>query len=75
MEPGPILAERWPNRLLELRRKCAINPDFREILSDYLAAREALEHWRAVDPENSRKIADYDSLVREIEAEIEKGLT
>ena len=75
MEPGPILAERWPNRLLELRRKCATDPHFGELLSDYQAAREALDRWRAVDPENSRRIADYDSLVREIEAEIERGLT
>lgn len=61
--------------MLQLRKRCAIDPDFRELLSDYTEAREALDRWRAVDPVTSFRIADYDRLVREIEAEIEKGLT
>ncbi|WP_193141133.1 MULTISPECIES: hypothetical protein [unclassified Meridianimarinicoccus] len=74
MEPGPIIAERWPNLMPELRRRSTIDPGFRELLSDYREAWEALDRWRAIDPESSCRIADYDRLVRELEAEIEKEL-
>lgn len=72
MELGPAVSGRWPNRILEFRKRCAIDPEFRETLSDYQDAREALERWRAIDPEPSRRIADYVELVHELEAEIDR---
>lgn len=70
-----IFAERWPDRLFEIRRRSAIDPDFREVLSDYQEARAALDRWRAVDPASSGRVADYEELVRELEVEIENRLT
>lgn len=75
MKPGAIIAERWPNRMLEVRKRCAVDPDFREIISDYQDARAALDRWRAIDPASSGRVAEYESLVHELESEIEDRLT
>lgn len=74
MEPWSTIAERWPNRVFEFRRRCAADPEFGSILSDYHEARSALDRWRRVDPASSVRIADYERLVRELELEIEHGL-
>jgi hypothetical protein len=61
--------------MLELRKREAIDPEFREILTDYEEARSALDRWRAIDPPSSDRVADYEGLVQELEAEIENRLT
>jgi hypothetical protein len=48
---------------------------FREIVGDYEVARGALQHWRQEDPPGSRRIVDYEEIVRELEEEIEANLT
>lgn len=74
MESWSIIGARWPERVVRLRRRCAIDPEFRELVSDYQEARAALERWRGVDPASSARVADYERLVCELEAEIEQGL-
>lgn len=74
MQSWSIFAKRWPDHMLELQERCALNPDFSQILSDYEEAWTALDRWRGVDPAGSNRIADYERLVCELEAEIEQGL-
>ncbi|GMG85118.1 hypothetical protein LNKW23_43340 [Paralimibaculum aggregatum] len=73
MEPWSIIAKRWPDRNLEIRRRCAVDADYRSIVSDYVEARSALDRWRRSDPAGSGRVADYERLVRELDAEIERS--
>lgn len=73
MELWPIITDRWPNRVLAIRRRCAVDPEFRAVVSDYCETRSALERWRSVDPPGSHRITDYEALLVEIEDEIEAG--
>ncbi len=75
MDLASIIAERWPNRMLEIRKRCSIDAEFRQVLSDYHEARAALVWWRNNDPATSGRVADYERLVHELEAEIEERLT
>ena len=61
-------------RALAIRRRCAVDPAFRAVVSDYGDARSALDHWRQIDPVSSGRVADYERLVRELEEEIERSL-
>lgn len=74
MDTWSLIAERWPEHMLKVRRRCAIDPGFREVVSDYETARCALNRWRGVDLTPSQRVADYERLVRELEAEIESSL-
>lgn len=75
MEPWSIMAERWPDRILEIRWRCAVDGEFRAIVCDYQAARRALDRWSGIDPPGSERLADFEELIREIEAEIEERLS
>lgn len=74
MRHWQVIALRWPDRLFELRRRCSIDPDFCQVISDYQEASIALDHWRSRDPATSERVADYQRLVNELEAEIERNL-
>lgn len=74
MELGPIIAKRWPTRTIEIQKRCSIDSDFRQVLSDYCEATDALVRWRTIDTASSERVADYVRLVHELEAEIEKRL-
>ncbi|WP_299902440.1 hypothetical protein [uncultured Ruegeria sp.] len=69
-----IIAKRWPNRMLEIRKRSSTDPEFRQILSDYCEATDALIRWRSIDPAASGRVADYERLVCELESEINKRL-
>lgn len=73
MEPWSIIADRWPERAIAIRSRCAVNPEFRAVLSDYGEARSALDRWRAFEPPGSHRIVDDETLRVEIENEIEAG--
>ncbi|MCB1312704.1 MAG: hypothetical protein KDK29_12875 [Sedimentitalea sp.] len=75
MDTWSLIAERWPEHLLKVRRRCAIDPGFREVVADYHEARCALTRWRGIDLTMSERVADYERLVRELESEIEAGVT
>lgn len=62
--------DRWPDRQFEIYRRCAADPDFRELLDDYEDACRALERWRASDRPDPRLAADYADIVRDLEREI-----
>ena len=65
---------RWPERELEIRRRSAGDPGFQAVLSDYEEACEAYRRWTRTDPPDHRKVADYRTIIRELEEEIEKHL-
>jgi hypothetical protein len=70
MEPWPNITDRWPERALAIRKRCAVDPEFRAVVSDYCDARSALDHWRRIDPASSERVADYERLVRELEGSL-----
>jgi len=74
MEPWSIIEQRWPDRVLAVRWRCTVDREFAAIVSDYGEARAALERWREKDPAGSGRVADYERLVRELEAEIKLTL-
>jgi hypothetical protein len=75
MEPWSIIAARWPTRVLEARRLCARDSEFREIVSDYQEALSALDRWRGIEGASSGRAAEYEDLIRELESEIDKRFT
>lgn len=74
MEPWTYIAERWPEHVLGIRRRCAGDPALRSLVDDYVEARSALDRWRGIDPAGSPRIADYEGLVGELEAEIDRSI-
>lgn len=60
---------RWPQRELEIRRKCSQDAIFRSILADYEEARAALDHWRGAEAAD-RRVEEYEELMEELEAEL-----
>jgi hypothetical protein len=75
MNRWTVIVSRWPERGFEIWRRCATDPDLRSIVCQYQEARSALDRWRAIDVPSSRRIADYEDLVRDLEAEIESALS
>lgn len=69
-----FIVTRWPGRELEIRRLSARDREFAAVVEDYQGACAALDHWKAIDPASSPRIADYETLVEELEAEIEACL-
>ena len=61
--------KRFPERELEIHRRCARDPEFGAVCDDYADARAALRHWRAQEPGCARA-EEYRQLVEELEAEI-----
>ncbi len=75
MHPWHFTLERWPERTFSIHRRLRDDPRFREIVGDYEIARAAQQHWRAADPPGTRRITDYERIVRELEEEIEQNLS
>ena len=46
----------------------------REIIGEYEVARSALAYWRTVDAPGTRRLGDYESIVQDLENEIEANL-
>ena len=69
-----FIVTRWPGRELEIRRRCSSDPVFASVVDDYCEACTALGHWGGIDPPSSARIADYETLVEELESEIEASL-
>jgi hypothetical protein len=76
MEDIRAVVTRLPRRELDIRRRCARDADFRSICMDYEEAARALRYWQKVahtgdrEKEADRNIAEYQSLLDELEAEI-----
>jgi hypothetical protein len=64
------IVTRFPLRELEIRRRCARDPTFREICEDYGEALQALRHWEAAGPAGAARANDYRQMLQELEAEI-----
>ncbi|WP_172329604.1 hypothetical protein [Mangrovicoccus sp. HB161399] len=64
-----ILA-RFPDRELDIRRRCATDQGFRGICSDYEEATQALRRWQDIAGAGCRQAADYAALLEELEREI-----
>lgn len=76
MEDIRAIVARLPQRELDIRRRCARDADFRSICMDYGEAVRALRYWQKVAQTGDRKkeadrnVAEYQSLLDELEAEI-----
>jgi hypothetical protein len=73
MEEFRAIVTRFPLRELDIRRCFNRDAQFRAICADYDEAVKALRRWQQAakdgDREGSRKAADYERLVAELEAE------
>mgnify|MGYP000427530868 CR=1 FL=1 len=70
MEASQSIIARFPERELDIRRRCARDAQFLAICSDYEEATWALRHWKAVAPEGDPKAAEYRAFLEELESEI-----
>jgi hypothetical protein len=76
MEDIRSIVTRLPQRELDIRRRSACDADFRSICMDYEEAARALRYWREVahagdrKKEADRNVAEYESFLDELEAEI-----
>jgi hypothetical protein len=64
-----ILA-RFPQRELDIRRRCLRDADFKSICGDYEEAAIALRHWQKVAAEGDPRVEEYTNILGELEAEI-----
>jgi hypothetical protein len=73
MEEVRSLVARFPQRELDIRRCFMRDIQFRAVCADREEAMRALRHWlhaaETGDPEGTRKAADYERLVAELEQE------
>lgn len=69
MEVLRSIAQRFPQRELEIRRRCARDAKFASVCSDYEEAASALQHWRQAAVGDPR-VQEYEQLVAELAAEI-----
>jgi hypothetical protein len=79
MEEIRSIVTRFPQRELDIRRRCVRDAHFRSICSDYEEATRALRHWQQVLKEanregdrnaKERKVEEYVNLLGELEDEI-----
>ena len=64
------IVTRFPLRELEIRRRCARDPNFAEICEDYGEALQALRHWEGAGPAGATRAEEYRQMLEELEAEI-----
>ena len=64
------IVNRFPLRELEIRRRCARDPNFLEICEDYGEALQALRHWEGAGPAGATRAVDYRRIIEELEADI-----
>jgi hypothetical protein len=69
MEISSIVA-RFPQRELDIRRRCSRDAHFRSVCVDYEEAAAALRHWQKVAKEGDRRVEEYRQFLGELEAEI-----
>ena len=65
---------RLPERELDIRRRCALDEQFRAICTDYEEAATALRYWKKVAWDGDRKVEEYSNFLDELEAEIVEQL-
>lgn len=70
MEEIRSIVARFPQRELDIRRRCARDPHFRAICADYEEATAALHYWQRVAKDGDRRVAEYAAFLGELEAEI-----
>jgi hypothetical protein len=79
MEEIRSIVSRFPQRELDIRRRCVRDAHFRSICSDYEEATRALRHWQQVLEDGNReggrkakerKVEEYVNLLGELEDEI-----
>jgi len=70
MEEIRSIVGRFPQRELDIRRRCARDPHFKSICADYEEATAALHHWQQVANDGDRRAAEYAAFVEELEAEV-----
>jgi len=70
MEEIRSIVARFPQRELDIRRRCARDPRFRSICADYEEATTAYRYWQRVAEDGDRRAADYATFLGELEAEI-----
>jgi hypothetical protein len=70
METIRSIVARFPQRELDIRRRCASDAHFRSICSDYEEAVAALRRWQKTGREGDAKVEEYASFLAELEAEI-----
>ena len=70
MEKIRSIVARFPQRELDIRRRCARDARFRAICADYEEAAAALRYWQRVGKEGDRRVAEYANFLGELEAEI-----
>ena len=64
------IVARFPRLELELYRRCNTDERFRAVCSDYEEAAAALRRWQGVHGQGALRIAEYQSFLGELEAEI-----
>jgi len=70
MENIRSILARFPQRELDIRRRCRRDPGFKSVCEDYEEATKALHHWRKVAKKGDPKIEEYTNFLGELEAEI-----
>ena len=70
MEDFRSIVARFPERELDIRRRCTLDAEFRQVCSDYGEATAALHYWREIGDEGHQKVEEYRSFIQELEAEI-----
>ncbi|MCF3935367.1 hypothetical protein L1787_18390 [Acuticoccus sp. M5D2P5] len=64
------IVERFPERELELYRRCARDARFRAVCADYEEASAALLRWQNVPATGPGRVDEYRHLLAELEVEI-----
>jgi hypothetical protein len=64
------ITARFPERELDIRRRCVCDVQFRSVCADYEEAAAALRYWKKVAREGDRKIEEYSNFLTELESEI-----
>jgi len=70
MEAVRSIFTRFPQRELDIRRRCARDAQFRSVCADYEEAVAALRHWQEAGTEGAPKVEEYRHFLNELEAEI-----
>ncbi len=70
MEEIRSIVARFPQRELDIRRRCSRDARFRSVCMDYEEAAAALRHWQKAAGDGDRKIGEYTQFLGELEAEI-----
>jgi hypothetical protein len=70
MEEIRSIVDRFPQRELDIRRRCSHDAHFRSVCTDYEEAAMALRYWQKAAGESDRKVEEYTQFLGELETEI-----